>query len=116
MTRRLVVTWALLMGLTILTGIAGVGGAEALGAAWIAVLVVVSIFKGRLILARYLHLERAPSFLGGFTASVVAMMAIVGVSFMVLKKPLMPPRPGVAAPSVVSAPTLTPLGGVANKR
>lgn len=94
MTRRLITTWGLLMGLTVLTGLAGVGGGERIGAAWLAVLAAVTIVKARLILARYLRLERAPSFLGGFTTAVVATVAIIAVSFMVLTRPLMPVKPG----------------------
>lgn len=96
MTQRLILTWGLLMGLTTVTGLAGVGGGEKLGALWLAVLAVVTVVKARLILARYLRLERAPSFLGGFTTAVVATVAIIALSFMVLTRPLMPAKPGAA--------------------
>ncbi|MER2605991.1 MAG: cytochrome C oxidase subunit IV family protein [Siculibacillus sp.] len=98
MNRRLILTWALLMGLTVATGFAGgVGGAQHLGALWIAVLAVVTVVKARLIFARYLRLEQAPAFLGGFTSAIVVTVALVAVSFMVITKPIMPPKPGPAA-------------------
>ena len=96
--RPLYLAWALLMGLTLLTGLAGVGGAEHLGPLWLAVLAVVTVFKARVILARYLRLAAAPSFLGGFTAAVVAVVLLVSLSVMVLTKPLMSAKPLPRAP------------------
>lgn len=103
--RRLLLTWALLMGLTILTGLAGGAvGADKLGAAWMAVLGIVTVVKGRLILARYLRLEQAPGFLGGFTAAVVVTMAVVTLSFMVISRPLVAAKPFAAPPTLVLPP------------
>lgn len=101
--RRLLLTWALLMGLTFLTGLAGVGGAERIGWLWLSVLGGVTVVKARLILARYLRLEQAPGFLGGFTTSIVVVVAVVGLSFALLSKPLVSATPGGAAKP---APTL----------
>ena len=101
--RRLLLTWAVLMGLTFLTGLAGVGGAERIGALWLAVLAVVTVVKARLILARYLRLEQAPGFLGGFTTSIVVVVAVVGFSFAEITKPLVSTTPGGGAKP---APTL----------
>lgn len=92
---RLVLTWAVLMGLTFLTGLAGVGGASRLGVLWLGVLAMVTVVKARLILARYLRLEVAPSFLSGFTTSVVAVVAVVGLSVALISKPLVSSSPTV---------------------
>lgn len=82
--RRLLITWALLMGLTTLAGVAaGVSGDARPGALALAALAVVVVAKCRLILARYLRLEQAPGFLGGFTAAVAMVMAIVTFVFAV---------------------------------
>ena len=106
--RRLILTWALLMGLTVVTGIAGgVMDTARLGALWLPVLALVTVIKGRLILARYLRLERAPGFLGGFTTAIAAAVVLVTVSFMVISKPLLTIRPiGVVAPSSTVAATI----------
>lgn len=80
--RRLLVTWALLMALTTLAGVAaGVSGDARPGALALVVLAIVVVAKCRLILARYLRLEQAPSFLAGFTAAVAVVMAIVTFVF-----------------------------------
>ncbi len=105
--RRLLLTWAMLMGLTFLTGLAGVGGADRLGVLWLAVLAVVTVVKARLILARYLRLEVAPSFLGGFTASVVAVVALIAVSVALISRPLIAPSHGLAPKPMVLSPNGT---------
>ena len=103
--RRLVLTWGILMGLTVVTGLASsMLGLHSLGALWLAVLAVVTVAKSRLILARYLRLEQAPSFLGGFTAAVVVVMLLVTVSVMAIREPLMPKRPVTPAAAPIHAP------------
>ena len=87
-TRSLLLTWAALIGLTVLTGLAGVGGAEGLGPLWLGVLAVVTVFKARLILARYLRLAQAPSFLSGFTTSVVVVIAVTTLGVVLIREPL----------------------------
>lgn len=101
-TRRLVLTWVTLMGLTLALAVSGdVAHPTRLGALWLAVIGLVTATKARLVLARYLRLEVAPSFLSGFTGALVATLAIVVVSFALIHKPLVPeqkPRP--APPSI----------------
>ncbi len=81
--RRLVATWALLMGLTALAGYAaGVAGDGKPGALALAALAVIIVAKARLILSRYLRLGQAPSALAGFTAAVAAVMIIVTLVFI----------------------------------
>ncbi|MCE1237195.1 MAG: hypothetical protein LWW93_12665 [Hyphomicrobiales bacterium] len=103
--RRLVLTWTLLMGLTFVTGLASAMlDAHRLGALWLAVLALVTIVKGRLILARYLRLEQAPGFLGGFTASIVVVMMVVTLSVMAIREPLLIKRPAAASPATAHSP------------
>ncbi|MDK9696676.1 MAG: hypothetical protein OEL76_09810 [Siculibacillus sp.] len=105
-TRRLILTWGLLMGLTLALGVSGdVARPTRLGALWLAVIGVVTVTKARFVLARYLRLETAPAFLSGFTGSLAATVAVIVVSFALLHQPLIgkvaaPPRPA-AAPSAM---------------
>lgn len=104
--RRLVVTWALLMGLTFVTGLASAMlDAHRLGALWLGVLALVAVVKGRLILARYLRLEQAPGFLGGFAASIVVVMAVVTLSVIAVREPITLKRPTAAPPATALAPS-----------
>lgn len=92
--RRLPVTWLVLMGLSFVTGLAGTMlDTHRLGALWLATLALVAIVKGRLILARYLRLERAPSFLGGFTFAIAVVMAVVTLSVIAIRDPILPKPP-----------------------
>ena len=105
-TRRLVVTWALLMGLILVVGLAG-GALETHGgsAPWLAVLGGATVFKARLILARYLRLAEMPAALSGFVASVFAVVALVAVSVALVRTPIWKPvAPRAAAVDV--APSL----------
>ena len=101
--RPLLRAWALLMGLTLLTGTAGVGGGEQLGSIWLAVLALVTILKARIILARYLGLAGAPSYLAGFTTAIVAVIALIALSVMAthwVSLARRPPVAGLAPPDV----------------
>lgn len=91
--RSLVKTWLALMGLTVLAGLFANAGGEARPDAWALVaLAAVTALKARLILARYLHLDRVPAFLSGFTAAVMIVVAVVTVTFIVdLRPPVAPP-------------------------
>lgn len=101
-TRRLVLTWVALMGLTGALAVSGdVVHPTRLGPLWLAVIGLVTVTKARLVLARYLRLEVAPSFLSGFTGALVGTLAIVVVSFALIHRPLIAetkPRP---APSPI---------------
>lgn len=88
-TRRLVLTWAVLMGLTTALGFAGdVLHASRLGVAFLAVIGIVTLVKARLVLARYLRLETAPGFLSGFTGALAVTVAVIVLSFAVIHQPL----------------------------
>ena len=92
-TRRLLLTWGLLMGLTIALGVSGdVARPTRLSAVWLAVIGLVMLIKARLVLARYLRLEVAPAFLSGFTGALAMTVAVIVVSFALLHQPLMPPK------------------------
>lgn len=81
--RPLLVTWALLMALTALAGVAAdVTGRGTPGALALAALAAIIIAKTRLILSRYLRLSQAPAALAGFTAAVAAVMIIVTLVFV----------------------------------
>jgi len=97
-TRRLILTWAILMGLTTALGVSGdVVHPTRLSAAWLALIGLVTVVKARLVLARYLRLEVAPSFLSGFTGALVATVAVIVLSFALLHQPLMRKGPIVPA-------------------
>jgi len=105
-TRRLLLTWALLMGLTISLGVSGdVVRPTRLSALWLAIIGVVMVIKARLVLARYLRLEIAPGFLSGFTGALATTVAVIVVSFALLHQPLVT-KPGPRPPP--PAPTLSP--------
>lgn len=88
-TRRLILAWVILMGLTTLIGFAGdVAHASRLGALWLAVIGVVTVAKARLVLARYLRLEVAPSFLAGFAGTLGATVAVIVLSYAVVDRPI----------------------------
>lgn len=87
--RRLLLAWIVLMGLTATLGVAGdVVHASRLGAAWLAVVGLVTVTKARLVLARYLRLEVAPAFLSGFTGALVATVALIVLSVAVVDRPI----------------------------
>ena len=99
-TRRLLLTWTILMGLTIALGVSGdVAHPTRLSAIWLAIIGVVTVTKARLVLARYLRLETAPSFLSGFTGALVMTVAVIVLSFALLHQPLVKPKPISAPPS-----------------
>ncbi|WP_333822372.1 hypothetical protein [Pinisolibacter sp.] len=105
-TRHLVLTWAVLMGLTTALGFAGdVLHASRLGVAFLAVIGVVTLVKARLVLARYLRLELAPGFLSGFTGSLAVTVAVIVLSFAVIHQPLVA-KPFAGAP--IERPTAKP--------
>ena len=107
-TRRLILTWGLLMGLTLALAVSGdVVHPTRLGIAWLAVIGVVAVVKARLVLARYLRLEVAPGFLSGFTGALAVTVAVIVVSFAVIHQPLMR-RPGPAAPPSSPPPSSPP--------
>lgn len=104
-TRRLLLTWGILMGLTLALGVSGdVAHPTRLGAIWLAVIGVVTVTKARLVLARYLRLEVAPGFLSGFTGALASTVAVIVVSFALLHQPLVKPKPA-ATPSPVGVAT-----------
>ena len=104
-TRHLLLTWIVLMGLTLTLGVAGdVAHASRLGAAWLAVIGVVTVVKARLVLARYLRLEVAPSFLSGFTGALAATVALIVVSFALLHQPLIKTSSPPREPAAIHAP------------
>lgn len=77
-TRRLVIVWAVLIGLTALTGFAGrVTGQANLTVVFLALLGIVSMIKARLILAHYLDLRRAPGWNRAFGAVLYALIVLV---------------------------------------
>lgn len=81
---RLVMTWGLLMALTLLAGLAArVSGTARPGTLGLVALAVVTCLKARLILARYLRLDVTPALLSGFTAAVVIVVGLVTLSFVV---------------------------------
>ena len=93
-TRRLLLTWAVLMGLTLTLGLTGdVVHPTRLSAIWLAVIGVVTVTKARLVLARYLRLETAPAFLSGFTGALAMTVAVIVVSFALLHQPLVGAKP-----------------------
>jgi hypothetical protein len=103
-TRRLVLTWVVLMGLTTALGFAGdVLHASRLGIAFLAVIGVVTLVKARLVLARYLRLELAPGFLSGFTGALSVTVAVIVLSFAVIHQPLVA-KPFTGAPAERTAP------------
>ena len=106
-TRRLILTWAILMGLTTALGLSGdVAHPTRLSALWLAVIGLVTLTKARLVLARYLRLETAPSFLSGFTGALVMTVALIVVSFALIHRPLVEkPAPRPPATLVLPAPS-----------
>lgn len=83
-SRRLTITWAMLMGLTAFAGIAaGVSGSERPTALALLALAAIIVAKCRLILANYLRLAQAPAILAGFTAAVAIVMTVVTLVFVV---------------------------------
>ena len=102
-TRRLLLTWGLLMVLTIALGVSGdVARPTRLSAVWLAVIGLVMLVKARLVLARYLRLEVAPAFLSGFTGALAMTVAVIVVSFALLHQPLLPPKAPHAPPPAPS--------------
>lgn len=100
---RLFLTWAMLMGLTFAAGLVNAGlETGRYGALLVLALGLATIAKARLILARYLRLETAPSWLSGFTVPIVAVVAIVGLSVIAVREPFLRPVGAPhAAPAVV---------------
>ena len=83
-TRALLFTWALLTGLTIGTMIAGkTTKIESLGILWLAVLLLITFAKARLILRNYLDLKSAGGGWNGiFTALILAILSVIFVLYM----------------------------------
>ncbi len=103
-TRHLVLTWGLLMGLTLALAVSGdVVHPTRLGAIWLAVIGIVAVVKARLVLARYLRLEVAPGFLSGFTGALGMTVAVIVLSFAIIHQPLVRRTP--SPPAAVTLPT-----------
>ena len=103
--RRLILTWVILMGLTLALGVSGdVAHPSRLSGLWLAVIGLVMVVKARLVLARYLRLATAPSFLSGFTGALAATVSVIVLSFALLHQPLVKPMPGASARPVATAP------------
>ena len=93
--RQIVITWLILMGLTVGTMIAGrVTSAASLGLAWTAVLLAITWAKARGILLVYLNLRAAPGhWRNGFGTALafllVLLLAIYAFGFfdLMLKRP-----------------------------
>jgi hypothetical protein len=82
-TRRLVLTWLMLMGLSAAMAItADVRSGTGLGVAGLAATGVVAAAKSYLILRDYLALRACRGALRGFTAAVALVLAIVVASFL----------------------------------
>jgi hypothetical protein len=82
--RRLLRTWAILMALSVgMAFAADATRASRLGFFWIAAICAVALVKARFVLADYLELRRAPGALSGFVFAIVAILAVVGLSFLV---------------------------------
>ena len=78
-TRLIVLTWFMLMALTIGTMVAGkVTSAASLGFAWTVVLLAITWAKARGILLVYLNLRAAPAhWRGGFGTALTFMMLLL---------------------------------------
>lgn len=76
-TRRLVIAWSLLAGLTLASMVAGLVGVEdtaALGWTMVAFILAVTWVKARQILAIYLNLRAAPAGWRGFFGGLVLVI------------------------------------------
>lgn len=79
--KRLALVWSVLLGLTLVTGLAAnaLFGLGAMGP----VLALASLLKARLILSHYLDLRRAPDWNRAFLAILIALVAAVyGLGFV----------------------------------
>ncbi len=86
--RPLALTWLTLIALTALSGFAAqVTGEARLGTYGLVALSALVIAKARLILAYYLRLGAAPSFLAGFTVAIAAVMGAATVLMLVPLRP-----------------------------
>jgi len=85
-TRRLVITWAALMALSLaLAAAASVWSAARLGPVWLVAIGAVAALKSRLILGEYLMLRVAPGALRGFTAAVAFTVVVVIGAFIAVR-------------------------------
>ena len=76
--RRLVAAWAMLMGLTLATMLAGqVTGTSALGLGGTGVLLLVAWGKAGVILTTYLNLRTAPVWRDGLMVLIGVILAVV---------------------------------------
>ena len=84
----LICHWAALMALSLAMGFAGdVTGLSHPGALWLVIIACIAAIKARIVLRAYLGLFHAPGALAGFSAAVVAVLALVAVSFLIFPTP-----------------------------
>lgn len=80
-TQRLILVWIVLLGLTLVTGLAARALSEF--AIMVPVLALASLIKARLILSHYMDLRRAPDWNRAFLAILVALvLAVYGLGLL----------------------------------
>ncbi len=88
-TRRLLTTWAILMGLTLVSMVSARLDADAWQALplWSAALVLLATgFKAQRLLMVYLNLRMAtPAWKGAFVGLVTLTLALIGASYLVAR-------------------------------
>lgn len=89
-TRRLLITWAILMALTLISMLSARLGAEARFQAlplWSALLLAVSTgFKAHRVLMVYLNLRvSTPAWKGVFTALILVTLAVIALGYLMAR-------------------------------